>query len=349
MSAAEAVDVVVVGGANTDYLVLGPKLPEPGETVQGDLFQEGPGGKGANAAVAAARLGARVALVARVGTDGRGDDLVDHLRTEGVDTRYVARDPAAPTGVALVLVARGGKKEIMTAPGANARLSINDVREAAATIALARVLLAQFEAPLECVIEAARIAREAGAEVVLDPAPPLPPDTPVPDELLRMVSVIRSNSGEAEALAGVRVVDRDSARRAIRRLFERGVRAGLVEAGDEGNLLIWRDESGEPGKPGEGQAVDRELWLPRLPVDSVDSTGAGDAFAGALAAMIAEGLPLDEAAIFANATAALSTTSLGAQAGLPRREEVLAFVAGLTAGGTPLYPEAPSPGGGELT
>jgi ribokinase len=304
-------DILVVGGANTDYLVQGPRLPAPGETVEGDVFQEASGGKGANQAVAAARLGARVALVARVGIDKRSDALLAGLAQEGVETRYVLRDQEAPTGVALVLVG-GGEKQILTAAGANRRMSVADVEGAATAITTARVVLCQCEVPPEVVTRAAQLGREAGAKMILDPAPPVP----LPDELFHLLDVIRPNATEAELLTGVKVKGRGSARTAAERLLGRGVGAAAVQAGDEGNLLVW---------------TNGESWLPKLPVKSVDATGAGDAFAGALAVALAESRPLAEAGAFANAAAALATTALGAQAGLPRREAVLALLASLSA------------------
>jgi ribokinase len=185
---------------------------------------------------------------------------------------------------------------------------VDDVRGAAAAIRAARVLLVQLEAPLECVLEAARIAREAGAPIVLDPAPAIP----LPDELLRLVSVVRPNAREAGVLTGVEVRDVATAREAAWSLLARGVGAIVVQAGEEGNLLVDR----------EG-----ELFLPELAVHTVDSTGAGDALAAALATLIAEGRPLSVAARFANAAAAHATTVLGAQAGLPRRSDVEALLA----------------------
>lgn len=300
-------DVVVVGGANMDYLARGPSLPTPGATVQGSEFQEAPGGKGANQAVAAARLGARVALLARVGEDERGNAILERLAAEGVDARFIGRDRSAPTGVALIQVDARGEKQILTAPGANERLGVGDAELAAPAIRSARVILMQLEAPLDTVIVAARFGRDAGARLILDPAPP----TKLPDELLGILDVIRPNAGEAEVLTGVRVTDRRTARDAAVRLLARGVGAAVVQAGSEGDLVVW---------------ADGEHWLPRIPVESVDATGAGDAFAGALAAMIAEGRSLTEAGRFASAAAALTTTKLGAQAALPRREDVLALI-----------------------
>ena len=301
-------DVVVVGGANVDYLVRGPALPTPGATVRGTEFQEAPGGKGANQAVAAARLGAHVALVARVGADRRGDDLLERLAAEGVETCYVVRDQSERTGVAVVQVDARGEKQILTAPGANLRLGVGDVEAAGPLIRSARVLLTQLEAPLDTAMEAARVAHDAGARVVLDPAPAIP----LPDELLRLLDVIRPNAGEARVLTSVEVRDRASARRAADVLLARGAGAAVVQAGGEGNLLVW--SSGE-------------YWLPHIPVVSVDATGAGDAFAAALAVQLAEECSLPEAGRFASAAAALATMKLGAQAALPGRAEVLALLA----------------------
>jgi ribokinase len=305
----EQLDVVVVGGVATDYLVHGPSLPEPGGSVVGDFFLTALGGKGANGAVAAVRLGARAALVARVGADERGQRQVAQLARQGVKMDAVVLDPEASSGVTLVMVDGGGKKQSLSSPGANRRLSVLDVTRAAEQIAAARVLLVQLEVPLEAVRAAVRLARAAGARVVLDPAPAVP----LPEELLGDVHIIRPNASEAETLTGVAVRDRASARRAASNLLRRGVGAAVISAPD-GSLLL---------------SPDGELWLPNLPVESVDSTGAGDAFAAALAVAMAEEQPLFDAVRFAHAASALATTRLGAQAGLPRREEVLALLAGL--------------------
>lgn len=297
-------DVLVVGGANMDYLAKGPRLPGPGSTVQGTDFQEAPGGKGGNQAVGAARLGARVALVARVGVDQRASAIVRRLADEHVDTQMIVSDPDAPTGVALIMVDNAGEKQILTAPGANWRMSVSDVTRASHLFARARVVLLQLEVPLDAVSVAVRLARAADARVVLDPAPA----TPVADELLRDVDVIRPNASEAEVLTGIEVHDVASARKAAGELVRRGAHAACVGA-PGGNLVLWS----------EG-----ELWLPHLPVKAVDATGAGDAFAGALAVALAEGQSIPDAARFGHVAAALKTSKLGAQAGLPGRAEVVA-------------------------
>jgi ribokinase len=254
--------------------------------------------------VAAARLGARVAFIGRLGADARGDALLAALGAEGVGTQFVLQDHDAATGVALIQVDRQGEKQIMTAPGANRRLTVADVEAARALFEGTRVFLTQLEIPLDCTYAAMRLAQAVGARVVLDPAPAVP----LSDDLLGLVDVIRPNADEASLLTGVQVRDADSARVAARQLMGRGAGAVVVQARDEGNLLVW------PGG---------ERLLPRLPVLSVDATGAGDALAAALAVALAEGAPLDVAGPFANAAAALATTVIGAQAGLPTREAVL--------------------------
>jgi ribokinase len=301
-------DVVVIGGANTDYLIRGATVPEPGQTVEGSEFQMAAGGKGANQAVAAARLGARVAFVGRVGADSRGTELLTQLHAKGVDCRHVLRDRRHATGAALIMVAQDGEKSILTAPGANAHLGLADVRKAARTIINARVLLMQFEAPKPIVLWAARLAHRHGVRIVLDPAPP---NYAPGDELLRRIDLIKPNAHEAEALTGIRPHHRASARRVAAELLRRGVKAVSIESGREGNLLVW--DGGEE-------------WFPRIRVRSVDATGAGDAYAAGFAVALAEGQPLSAAGAFANAAAALKTTRLGAQAGLPHREAVLALM-----------------------
>ena len=204
-----------------------------------------------------------------------------------------------------------GEKQILSAPGANQRLSVSDVQRAAKLIRNARVLVLQFEVPMAANLVAAHLARNAGVAIVLDPAP----GRRAPRELLRLVTVIRPNELEAEALTGVKVSNRASARTAAKRLLGHGAQAAIIAAG-RGNLLVWRAENDRSD----------ELWLPKLPVKSIDATGAGDAFVAAVAVALVEGHPFTEAAIFANAAAALTTTKLGAQPALPRRPAVLSLL-----------------------
>src|SRR3954453_18581424 len=189
----KTIDVVVVGGANSDYVIKGPALPKPGETVEANFFLEAFGGKGANQAVACARLGARVAFVGRVGNDHRGRATIQNLRREKVDIRYLRHDSNPPTGAALVMVDARGEKQIQSAPGANRQVTVNDIKRAAGLIRSAKVLLMQYELPVAPTILAAQIARESGALVIVDPGP----GRPTPGRLLRLIDVIRPNSAEA--------------------------------------------------------------------------------------------------------------------------------------------------------
>lgn len=304
---AKRFDIVVLGSINTDYVVRGGRLPEPGQTVLGDSFYTGAGGKGANQAVTAARLGGRVALIGRVGNESRGRELVQSLAGEGVDIKHICFDTKTASGAAIIAVGRDGEKQISAAGGANLKVSLKQVRQAEGLIASARVLLMQFEIPIQSVVAAAKLARKHGIKVVLDPAPPLK----IPRELFALVDVIRPNSDEAEKITGVKVRNQHSARKAARALLKRGVRIVAIQAGADGDMVI---------------TAEQEICLPRLKVKTVDATGAGDAFAGAFALALAEELPLEEAARLANATAALSTTKVGAQEGLPTRREVELFM-----------------------
>jgi ribokinase len=295
--------IVVLGGINTDYVVRTKKLPEPGQSVLGEPLFVGSGGKGANQAVAAARLGAKVALIGRVGDEPRGKDLVRGLRKEGIDTRHVSLDSKTPSGAAIITVDASGEKQISAGLGANLTLTVKEVRAARELIAQAKILLMNFETPMTCVLEAARIAGKDGVKVVLDPAPP----TKVPRELWKLIYAIRPNSDEAEKITGVKIKDRSSARRAAAVLLNLGVKIVAVQAGEAGDLVVSREE---------------EVFVRRLKVKTVDATGAGDAFAAAFAVAIAERMDLKAAARFANAAAALATTKIGAQDGMPRRRGV---------------------------
>ena len=300
-------DIVVVGGINSDFVLRGKALPAAGETVMCETYFEGPGGKGANQAVAAARLGACVAIIGCVGGDERGDAVLENLRREKVETKFVARSSKAPTGVALIIVDESGEKSIGACMGANHRLTAADVRRAKKVFEDCRVLLMQFEAPDVALVTAAKLAKKAGAKVVLDPAPP----RCLPKELWPLLDVIRPNASEAEFLTGIKVTDRASARRAAGALMKKGARAVALQAGDGGDLFVW--DGGEE-------------YLPHFKVKSVDATGAGDAFAAGLSVGLSEGKSLAEAGRMGSATAALKTLKMGAQAGLPTRGQLDRFL-----------------------
>ncbi|MDW8309728.1 MAG: ribokinase [Verrucomicrobiales bacterium] len=295
--------IVVVGSSNTDLIVRVPRIPRPGETILGGRFTTAPGGKGANQAVAAARAGARVTLIARVGRDAFGSQALAGFVRDGIDVRFVRRDPDAPSGVALIFVAADGQNSIAVAGGANANLSVADVRRAQRAFAHARVLLLQLETPLPTVKAAAQLAARRGVRVVLNPAPA----RDLPDELLRRVSVLTPNEIEAAALSGVKVRDLASAEKAARRLLQRGVEAVIITLGARGALV--------------SSAAGTER-VKGFRVRAVDTTAAGDVFNGALAVALSEGRPLREAVRFANAAAAISVTRMGAQPSAPTRDEI---------------------------
>ena len=300
--------IVVVGSSNTDLVVRAPALPGPGETVLGSAFLVAPGGKGANQAVAAARLGARVTLVARLGADEFGDRALAAFGREGIDTTFVARDAEAASGVALIVVSESGENAIAVAPGANMRLTAADVDRAAPAIREADMLLLQLETPLPTVRHAATLAMKAGVPVILNPAPA----APLAGELLSRVSVLTPNELEAAALTGASASGVDAARQAALRLHASGVRDVVITLGREGALM--------EGEAGSGH-------VPGCAVTAVDTTAAGDAFNGALAVALAEGASLARAVRFANRAAALSVTGPGAQPSLPTRDAVESFAA----------------------
>ncbi|MGQ0569573.1 MAG: ribokinase [Armatimonadota bacterium] len=298
--------IAVVGSLNSDQVVKAFKLPAAGETVFGGEFSVFRGGKGANQAVAAARLGASVTIVGCVGGDPVGAALRDGLAAEGIDVRHVRTDDSAATGVAFITVDASGHNTIVVAAGANTRLSVADVETARDAISASQALLLQLEVPLDVVLQAARLAHSSGRLVVLDPAPaqPLPPD------LYRYVSAITPNEVEARVLTGIPVKDERSAAKAAAWFVERGCNMAVIKRGANGAFLA--------------TGAIRES-VTGVPVDVVDSTAAGDAFAGALGVALAEGKGPVDGVRFANVVGALSVTRMGAQPSMPRRDEVRAF------------------------
>ena len=301
--------IAVVGSLNMDLVVRSPHLPRRGETVPGGTFATYPGGKGANQAVAAARLGAAVAMVGTVGDDAFGRDLRADLQAEGIDVTHVTTGDRVASGVALITVDAAGDNTIVVASGANLLLRRDDVDAAAEAIAAADVVLVQLEIPLDAVAYAVQMARRHGRRVVLDPAP-APPEG-LPAELYREVTVINPNEGEAAVLTGVPVVDEQSAEIAAAHLLGSGCAAVVIKRGGHGAYVA--------------TGAMRRM-IPGRRVEVVDTTAAGDAFAAALAVGLAEGRDLVDAAEFANAVGALSVTRAGAQPSMPRRGEVEAFM-----------------------
>lgn len=295
-------DVAVVGSANVDLVVPVEALPRPGQTVLGGDHLRAPGGKGANQAVAAGRLGRRVAMIGRVGDDDHGRLLLDSLRSAGVDTANVRTTPEAPSGIALITVDAAGENTIAVSPGANARVTVDDVEAASTILRHATVTLVQLEVPLDAV--AAAVA-EAGGTVVLNPAPA----TALPPATLAYVDVLTPNRSELGVLAGTATPGTiDEAVAAAERL-PRGM-AVVVTLGAEGALVL------------DGGTVEH---LPACAVTAVDATGAGDAFCGALADGLSRGLTLVESSRWAVRVAGAATTRWGAQPAMPTPDEVEAL------------------------
>jgi ribokinase len=298
--------IVVIGSANTDFVVQVEALPARGETVLGGTFLTARGGKGANQAVAAARLGGEVMFVARLGEDSLGREAARAYESEDIRTAHLAWDGEAPSGVALILVDRNGENMIAVAPGANGRLSHADVQAAERAIQVADVVLLQLEIPLQTVEAAVELAHHYGKRVILNPAPA----ALLPPALLSMVAVLTPNETEARALSGSQ--DSGSPQETAARLAEKtGVRTIVMTLGARG-CLVWEN----------GQAS----LVPAFPVTPVDTTAAGDAFNGALAVALGRGEPVVEAARYANAAGALAATRAGAQPSLPSAAELEKYI-----------------------
>jgi ribokinase len=297
--------ICVVGSANVDLTFRTPRLPRPGETLAGRHFHLGFGGKGANQAVMAARLGAQVSMIAKVGKDAFGKQMTENLHRERIDTAYVLVDETASSGSAAIMVDDNAQNCIVVVPGANAALSPADIRAAAEPIRTAEVLVCQLEIPLDACLEALRLARDAGVRTVLNPAPA----QILPQVMLDLVDVCVPNETEIEIIAGKTVSSVAQARAVAADL---GLSRLIVTLGSRGVIVVDQET---------------ETHIPARRVTAVDPTGAGDAFTGSLAVYWAQGLSLVDAARKANAVAALSVTRHGAQTGFPSCAEVEAFFA----------------------
>ncbi|HEY4414952.1 MAG TPA: ribokinase [Verrucomicrobiae bacterium] len=295
--------ILVLGSSNTDMIIKMDRLPKAGETLLGGEFLSAAGGKGANQAVAAARAGGTVKFIARVGRDIFGEKAVAGFIADGINVDHVVRDDTSPSGVALIFVAKDGENSIAVASGANARLLPADVLHAGSAFRDAAVLLLQLETPLETVQAAAELAAGAGVRVILNPAPA----QSLPDALLKNVFLITPNESEAESLTGIAVNTEAAANQAADKLLARGVQNVIITMGSRGAFVATKEL--------------RRL-VPAFKVEAVDCTGAGDIFNGALAAALAEGKSLFEAALFANAAAAVSVLRLGAQTSAPTHDEI---------------------------
>jgi ribokinase len=298
--------IALLGSFNTDLVTYTSRMPVPGETILGLDFKSGPGGKGSNQAVAAARLGGAVAFIGRIGQDAYGEMALDLWEREGIDSRYVVRDPDTHTGLAAILVDEVGENMIVVVSGANMAISPADIDRAQVAIADADVLLTQLEVPLPAVVRALEIARAHGVQTMLNPAPgqQLSPD------VLALVDVITPNQHEAALITGQATDDPQ-------------VAANGLRARQAGTVIM---TLGATGVLSVDQAGTRRV--PVFQVEAVDTTGAGDAFNGGLAVALGEGMSLDRALRFASAAAALSVTRPGAADAMPTRQEVEVLLAG---------------------
>lgn len=302
--------VTVVGSLNMDLVIRSPHIPQSGETIIGSDFQTIPGGKGANQAVAAARLGAEVNMVGRVGKDAFADVLLENLASSGVESGFVRRDPASATGVALIVVDDAGENIIVVASGANMQLSEADVESAAHVISSSDVLLLQLEVPIPVVTRAAQIAQASGVTVILNPAPA----RQLPTDLLKLVDILVPNESEAELLTGVNVSSQDGLENAARVLLESGTRAVVITLGSRGVFFT-------------GSLIEAEK-IDAFQIEPIDTTAAGDAFLAGLSVTFGAGGSLQEAVRFGNAAGALAAMKFGAQTSLPVRDEVLQMING---------------------
>lgn len=299
--------VVVFGSINIDLVARSPHLPIPGETLTGSNFATISGGKGANQAVAAARLGVPTQIVGRVGQDTFGTALLNELAASGVNCDRILIDATTHSGVAVITVDHASENTIVIIPGANGQVDETDVARLRQSLTDAKVLLLQLEIPLPAVIAAAKVAKQAGITVILDPAPAR---SDLPQELYASIDILTPNQVEASQLVGFEVKNFEAATMAAQLLRERGVNIVIIKLGKQGALCCTQNET---------------FTIPAFPVKAVDTVAAGDAFNGGLAAGLATGMTLPQATHQAAAVAALSVTQAGAQPSLPTRSQLDLF------------------------
>ena len=298
--------IIVIGSSNTDMVIRCSRLPRPGETVLGGSFMMNHGGKGANQAVAAAKLGGDTVFIGKVGDDVFGHQTVEMLTSLGIDTRFLGVSATEPSGVALINVdEHTAENSISVASGANGAIRPADIDAAEEVIASASLILMQLEIPIDTVTYAAKMAKRHGVTVVLNPAPA--PSEPLPEELLENVDIIIPNKTEAEVITGIAIDTPQDELRAIRSLHSKGISTVIFTLGSKGALLCQNGDCEE---------------VPSFKVKAVDTTAAGDTFCGALCVGLSEGKEVRPAMIFANQAAAISVTRKGAQQSVPTRAEV---------------------------
>ncbi|WP_038173213.1 ribokinase [Vibrio pacinii] len=300
--------LVVLGSVNADHVLQVPSFPRPGETLHGRNYQVIPGGKGANQAVAAARLNADAGFIACVGDDAFGINIRENFKMDNINIAGVKMVPNCPTGIAMIQVSDSGENSICISAEANAKLTAETLEPDLESIRQAKYLLMQLETPMCGIEKAAQVAKQARTNVILNPAPA----HTLSDALLACVDVITPNETEAEVLTGITVSDNDSAQQAANALHQKGIEIVMITLGAKG---VWLSQNGR------GQLIEG------FKVDVTDTTAAGDTFNGALVTGLLEDLPLESAIKFAHAAAAISVTRFGAQTSIPSRQEVDAFLA----------------------
>ena len=296
--------IIVIGSSNTDMVIKSKKLPAPGETILGGTFLMNPGGKGANQAVAAARLRGNVTFVAKTGNDVFGSEAKQLFDNEHIDTRFLISDDNNPSGVALINVDENGENSIVVASGSNGTLSAYDINENVFKTEPDDIFLMQLEIPVGTVEYVAQKAASNGNKVILNPAPA----RQLSNDLLSCLYMIIPNETEAEILTGIKVTDSETAEKAARKLYAKGVKNIVITMGGSGAFLFTPSNS-------------KMIYV--VPVKAVDTTAAGDVFCGALAVALSEGKKTEEAVVFANKAAGISVTRMGAQASAPYRDELL--------------------------
>jgi len=297
--------ILVIGSANTDLIIQVDMLPKPGQTILGKNFNTASGGKGANQAMAVARLGGKVTFLASIGQDAFGDALIKNYNDAAIDATLIGR-PSCPSGIAMIYVAKNAENTIAVAPESNGLLSAQHICNASVHFQSNKFVLTQLEIPIETVLESAKIAKEKHTRFILNPAPA----QNLPAEIFPLIDTITPNQTEAKMLTGIDVVDEKSATHAARILHKTGVKNVIITLGRQGALLYNNDSI---------------KIIPGYPVKAIDTTAAGDTFNGALVYALDKDKAMIEAIVFANKAAALSVTTFGAQPSIPTLKSVEAF------------------------